>query len=88
MLSHPGHLARLSTLLFAHLWKMGKFGAVGVLNTTLDMGLFWLLHVKLGLPFIIANLMSPPVQVVPLLCNKFKLDVSFPKPLFIFLVLF
>jgi integral membrane sensor domain MASE1 len=30
----------------------------------------------------------PPVQVVPLLCNKFKLDVSFPKPLFIFLVLF
>jgi hypothetical protein len=31
---------------------------------------------------------SPPVQVVPLLCNKFKLDVSFPKPLFIFLVLF
>jgi hypothetical protein len=32
--------------------------------------------------------MLPPVQVVPLLCNKFKLDVSFPKPLFIFLVLF
>jgi hypothetical protein len=31
---------------------------------------------------------APPVQVVPLLCNKFKLDVSFPKPLFIFLVLF
>ena len=31
---------------------------------------------------------TPPVQVVPLLCNKFKLDVSFPKPLFIFLVLF
>jgi len=30
----------------------------------------------------------PPVQVVLLLCNKFKLDVSFPKPLFIFLVLF
>jgi hypothetical protein len=30
----------------------------------------------------------PPVQVVPLLCNKFKLEVSFPKPLFIFLVLF
>jgi hypothetical protein len=30
----------------------------------------------------------PPVQVAPLLCNKFKLDISFPKPLFIFLVLF
>jgi putative flippase GtrA len=49
---------------------MGKFGAVGVLNTTLDMGLFWLLHVKLGIPFIIANLMSYSVGVL----NSFILN--------------
>lgn len=70
MLSHPSHLARLSTLLFAHLWKMCKFGAVGVLNTTIDMGLFWLLHVKLGIPFIIANLISYSVGML----NSFILN--------------
>jgi len=70
MLSHTGHLARLSTLLFAHLWKMCKFGAVGVLNTTIDMGLFWLLHVNVGIPFIIANLMSYSVGML----NSFILN--------------
>ena len=70
MLSHTGHLARLSTLVFAHFWKMCKFGAVGVLNTTIDMGLFWLLHVNLGILFILANVVSYSVGML----NSFILN--------------
>jgi putative flippase GtrA len=38
--------------------KAVSFGMVGVVNTTLDFGMFWLFAWKLGLPLVAANTLS------------------------------
>ena len=37
---------------------MVKFALVGVVNTAVDVGLFWVLQAVLGVPYLIANVIS------------------------------
>lgn len=38
--------------------RIAKFGLVGVLNTLIDIGLFWLLFSVFGVPYLMANVLS------------------------------
>ncbi len=44
--------------------QMARFAAVGMVNTTVDIGLFWLLHDPLGVPYLIANVISYSAGVI------------------------
>jgi putative flippase GtrA len=43
--------------------KAVSFGLIGLVNTTVDFGLFWLSHVYLGWPIITANVFSWTIAV-------------------------
>jgi putative flippase GtrA len=43
--------------------KAVSFGAIGVINTAIDFGVFWLAAQTLGLPVILANVLSWAVAV-------------------------
>jgi putative flippase GtrA len=47
----------------AFLTKAGSFGLIGLVNTTVDFGLFSLAHLYLGWPIIAANLFSWTIAV-------------------------
>lgn len=51
-------LRRLPKYLPAPLRQMVRFALVGVINATIDIGLFWLLQGPLGVPYLIANGLS------------------------------
>ncbi len=62
-----GHSARLSQM-----GRVAKFGIVGVLNTSIDLGLFTVLHFWLGMAPLSANTISYGSGILNSFClNKF-----------------
>lgn len=48
-------LARVAALGAPELWRMARFGVVGVINTAVDIGMFSLLYFVIGVPLLASN---------------------------------
>ena len=55
--------------------RIAKFGLVGVLNTLIDIALFWLLYSVFGVPYLVANVLSFGAGML----NSFVMNMILPN---------